>query len=136
MKKILLLLVIILLAGIPYIVHARVYDGNWALSNCSYFIDVEDGKIDKNMVTPAKNIDAMECAGYVAGFTESIYAYQLVLIGNGSQPSICLPDNVRNIQVTRIMLRFLRGNPEKLHWELESLLFKSLYDAFPCSDKK
>jgi len=136
MKMMLLLLVVVLPAVVPSAAHAHVYDGNWALSNCSYFIDIEDGKIDQNAVTPAKNMDAVECSGYVAGFTGSVHAYQLVLSGEGNKPSICLPVSVRNIQVIRIMLKFLRVHPDKLNWELESLLFRSLYDAFPCSDSK
>lgn len=76
------------------------------------------------------------CTGYVKGLTQGIDL--MVKVGDVSHKAttaapFCLPDSIALGQVVRIVLKYVRANPEKAHMDTSLLATKALELAFPCS---
>lgn len=44
----------------------------------------------------------------------------------------CVPAEVNNGQVFRIVKKWLDDNPDKLHWRADTIIYVALLQAFPC----
>ena len=69
------------------------------------------------------------CTGLVQG------TRQTMSILNSSVPThlkACVPDGANNSQAIRIVLQYLRANPQFLHYPEVSLIFRALQEAYPC----
>ena len=47
----------------------------------------------------------------------------------------CRPENVELAQLVRIVLKYIRENPENANQETALLIMKALREAYPCSGK-
>ena len=63
------------------------------------------------------------CAGYVIGISDRI---------NGEVA--CIPDGVTSGQAVSIVKKYLKKNPEELHYTAHSLVAFALIKAFPCNN--
>lgn len=127
------LLLIVLFFGIAPADNAVAVDGNWGLTNCQYFIKALDNSVEKKEITNEKNVKAFQCAGFVGGFKDSIFTYQLILKDQGTRPLICLPsDSISDVKAIRIVLKHLGEHPEVLHLDLGALEWAALAISFPC----
>jgi hypothetical protein len=82
------------------------------------------------------------CAGYIEALEDDIHILQ-VLESTVSAPSkpidwnkgpmgICIPLNVSNGELQRVVVKYLRDNPEQLHEYLVQFDLKILKHAYPC----
>jgi len=71
------------------------------------------------------------CVGYVIGFVESQDFIDEA--GTPLYPS-CVPDGVKWGQLRKVIVKFLKERPEKLHFKAGALVRVSLMKAFPCKD--
>ena len=100
-------------------------DGNYLLKGCQeavIFFDDEDALGDPGS-------GAGHCVGAVSAITDAMSLY------NGTAPTymrVCRPDEIPNIQGVRIVLKYLKNNPEKLHKFEAYLIMDAFFKAFPC----
>lgn len=104
-------------------------DGTWLLDRCA---DVE--KTDANADFSGYNA----CANYIAGVLDENDFWYAVLDGEGNHShdkgKIC-PWSDKGIdtqQGVRIVQKYLRDNPDKLHWPAAVLVTNAIHAAFPC----
>ena len=69
------------------------------------------------------------CVGYVMGVSEMVKT----MPPNAAREFACPPENATNDQTVRVVLKYLRDNPEQLHKARLTLTLDSLRAAFPCS---
>jgi hypothetical protein len=101
-------------------------DGNRLLSSC----DTEDFR------------EKAYCCGYIAGamdsqvtFQESMKATVQVLKPDSKpMPNLyCLPDGGLEMgQALRVVVKWLKDHPEKLHQRADALILNAFVDGFPC----
>ena len=109
----------------------RESDGNWLLKACSaviIFMDsqhLDDGEQGSKIST---------CIGYMQGIRDTTALYQ----GKNLSPLlVCFPEaGISNGQATRIVVKYLKNHPEKLHLPAISLAFSAFIEAFPCPKKE
>jgi uncharacterized protein YoaH (UPF0181 family) len=108
-------------------------DGNSLLQSCDLYVQAADGK-------PISSGDAVQgsfCTGYLTGILDfDITLSHLENDKSGSKGvirHICVPDGVSTGQAVRIVVKWLRNNPERLHYPASVLALAGLRDAFPCS---
>ena len=68
--------------------------------------------------------------GYVMGATDGLTFVP------PSRRWICLPGGVANEQVVRVVQKYLKENPETLHYLAQGQINNALVRAFPCKDKR
>jgi Rap1a immunity proteins len=49
-----------------------------------------------------------------------------------SSDNTCIPDEVDSLQMTRVLVKWLRDHPERLHENPDLLTLDAFHDAFPC----
>jgi hypothetical protein len=101
----------------------RTYDGNELLAHCQQYIKVADSE---------RNYDVLEaglCAGFIEGVNSTVYFYSDVLKKN---EKYCMPDTVKNAQMVRIVVKYLKDNPKLLNQSRTGLVWAALKDAYPC----
>jgi len=100
-------------------------DGNELLRNCSVAVRQSDGA-DLN---PEEMVRSVWCSGYVGGFLDGL----AVMSWKGGATKVCLPtDGITNGQAARIVVKYLRANPETLHQSGRISLLVSIAEAFKC----
>ena len=87
----------------------------------------DEGRLNRSDAVAAAQY--MRCMGYIQGFLEG---HTVLIAVSGAKPSYCYPENVDTGQVRRIVIKFLRDDPEKTHLAVSVLVEKALIDAFPC----
>ncbi|MFV3283168.1 Rap1a/Tai family immunity protein [Pseudomonas sp. NY15356] len=113
----------IVLAGVvagSCTVSAAGHDGNELLRNCKEFI--KDGSFDALL--------AGECTGLIRGVASTVYFYSGDL---KNDEKFCMPDDVTNGQVARIVIKYLEDNPKILNRPDMALVWEALIDAYPCT---
>lgn len=69
------------------------------------------------------------CLGLVEGVRNSL----MILGARSGTPSVsCMPLTLTNGQAVRVVLKYLRANPEALHQEKVVLVLLALVAAYPC----
>jgi hypothetical protein len=97
-------------------------DGNAFLEQCNAAVS----GIDRQQVVPgAQARNAASCLGYLDGVLESAVA-------PNKERFLCIPENVPTIQAARIVVKYLQGNPQRLHEDRKTLVVNALQQAFPC----
>jgi hypothetical protein len=99
-------LLIISLFFIPSLSQAEFKGGNELKSSCN---------------ATSSNVEQAICLGYVMAVAD-IYINK----------QICLPKNVTAGQAKDVVLKYLNGYPERLHFSADSLVLDSLKNTFPC----
>lgn len=107
-------------------------DGNDLLHKCHYFF-TEDGSRAKT------NLDILDegfCAGYLSGVTDIERMWKLVEGKSSKASHYCMPEEVTNGQVLRILKKWLDDNPNKLHERADLIIHFALLEAFACKGAK
>ena len=107
---------------------ANVDDGNKFLSQCNEaikYLDDEKANIDR--------VGFASCVSYLEGFNHLSRQYQNYLVRQKCTPLYCLPKNgIVNAQSVRIIVKYLKDHPDKIHENKISLVTKAFMEAFPC----
>lgn len=109
----------LLVAGLTF--EARpvaAYTGNELLQDC------EASEDDPNYWQKD-----MFCLGYIAGVIEGWNTAQAQY---AEKPMTCTPTGLTHRQAGLVVLKYMRAHPEELHEAARSLIFRAIYDAFPC----
>ena len=108
-------------------------DGNFLLHSCKEVLKEGPRKTPQEATG---YILGMWCMGYLAGFTDMNALYQGAVLGE-SNGFFCLPNGgLEAEQLTRVVVKHLEANPEKLHDSARTLTLVALATAFPCSKAK
>ncbi|WP_027921738.1 Rap1a/Tai family immunity protein [Pseudomonas sp. URMO17WK12:I12] len=98
-------------------------DGNLLLGQCQQYIKSADPESNYNRA------DAGMCIGYLQG-VQNTFDFLNDEIKSGTR--LCIPENVTNGQMARIVVRFLEDNPRLLNGGRTGLVWLAIKDAFPC----
>src|SRR5262245_48136623 len=100
------------------------YDGNALLRDCTaaeQFLNDANAKLSDGTTA---------CLSYVAGFMDALAA--TVVLGRQKPLTMCIPGTANRGQVVRIVVKYLREHPEKLHLVAGGLTYVAISEAFPC----
>lgn len=121
-----LLLISVLMCPILSYASSAAMDGNDILKECS-------GGIDNPSETQQDTVRFIHCAGYVAGVMDTEALWDGLQHDSHVGFRSCLPkDGLGGEQSIRVILKWLKANPEKLHLRGDMLVLMALRDAFPC----
>lgn len=111
-------------------VRASEDDGNSLLADCNSAIRALD-----NRVTPsrAEALGIGRCFGLIQGIKDLNTLYRVKDEGSAF---FCPPDEVTLGQAARIIIKYMRDNPNKLHMPDSILIIAALEDAYPCTDER
>jgi hypothetical protein len=81
-------------------------------------------------------IDATFCIGFLTG----IQGYDVMLsqvetdrnAGKGLIQHACVPENATTDEAVRVVVKWLRDNPDKLHFPASVVAIDALRKGFPC----
>lgn len=100
-------------------------DGSKLLRACSAAMRQADGA----ELSIEDSAQALWCIGYVGGFIDGL----AVLGWRGGAVKVCLPpDGIELDQAIRIVVKYLRANPERLHESGRAALVVSIAQALAC----
>lgn len=101
-------------------------DGNAVQKDCGAVVSQHDGA----SIETTELLEGLFCVGYVAGLKD---AFRMTPDLLGAKPLYCPPEaGVKNDQLVRIVLTFLRDNPNALHESARGSVLVALSRAFPC----
>ena len=106
---------------------AQGQDGSFFLQACTAAIKQSDG----NQLSPEEGQLALFCASYVSGFLDGM---SLSTSSTKSNKIVCTPERgITNDQAARILVKYLRSNPEILHQSGRMTFYVALAKSFPCA---
>ena len=125
--RILILAVVMIVAqSIP----AAAYDSAAFLRDCTQAVSQYDEPAKK---AEASDVLAAErCRSFALG---GFSVLNSLTINKVEARLICAPASVKQEQVVRVVSKWLKANPEKLHMKAEYAVVMSLREAFPCQKK-
>ena len=97
---------------------AQAITGNKLLEVC------EDGE-DQSLSTHFQN--NAYCAGYITGITDGLRYLDF-------ENRFCLPKGVTHGQTQKVVVKYLRENPQRLHEHYVPIILSALKEAFPCKE--
>ena len=100
------------------------------------FCSVAD-KVDKSS-SDSDVQHAASCAFYVLGFVHGVEygtGFTETTKGKNALQPFCRPDGVENGQMVRIVLKFIRENPEEAHKATPLLITLAMAQSYPCPNK-
>jgi len=105
-------------------------DGGSLLTKCSLAVRVFDG--EKLSTTDA--LEGSFCVGYILGNHDTDYMVQMLEEHEKItlMKHACSPSNASTAQAVRIVVKYLRDNPERLHMPASVLVTDAIRSAFPC----
>lgn len=107
--------------------------GNAFLRICS----VVERENDRKHLSSDQTMALMACLNYVNGFTNGVDA-EMRFVKNATKQSthapFCLPESVKEIQMARVVLKYIRDNPAAARRNTNSLIMFSLGERYPCPD--
>jgi hypothetical protein len=119
---------VLLVLAILLVCEVAVADGNRLLSEC---LDTEQYMDTKKM----HNAPAISrCLGLLQGVRNT-----MIILDSGLDPSlrVCWPkEGINNGQAVRIVLHYLKANPEQLHKDEVLLAMIAFRSAYPCNSSK
>jgi len=128
----LLLVELVCLAAVPLLAQeipeTPSRSGNAFLQDCS----VVDKSV--NDLKSSQLLAANVCLSYVKGLLDGV----LLQISLSRSPShvelfpYCVSGDVSNLQVARILLKYIRANPATAHLPTAALFGSAMKEAFPC----
>jgi hypothetical protein len=118
------LLALVLCAVAAFSADEKYVDGNELLSKCSSTVKL----LDNEKLSSSEMQDAKWCSGYVNGIDDGI---EIASATGNTAKLYCIPEGVTTGQAIRVLVKWLRNHPEKLH-QSRVLVVVSWADAFPC----
>ena len=115
-------------ASLTFVSNAKAQgqDGSFFLRACNAAEKQSDG----TQLSQEESLLALYCASYVSGFLD---AMSLTITTTKGNKIVCMPDRgITNDQAARILVKYLRENPETLHQSGRTSLYVALAKAFPC----
>lgn len=115
---------------------AFMVSGNAFLRDCSV--------VEKENTTPVEITDSVACLFYVAGVLRGaevgsaltkVQAKEKLPKQTTLPKLFCRPDNIEMLQNVKIVLKFVRENPERANEETSWLVVWALRSAYPCPAK-
>lgn len=104
-------------------------DGNDLLTNCSAALDANDD-IEKQSEDFTTLMRGSFCLGLMQGIKHLNRVYEFKL---KQDALFCLPkSDISNIQAARIVVKYLKDHPEKLHLPDSFLAIGAFINAYPC----
>ena len=129
-----LALVVFCTLSIPAFSINHLYDsGNDFLSECS--------ALDKEAsLTRSEMFKNVQCISYTRGLITALPRDARINFESKIKLPLppfqfCLPDDAKDLQVGRVVLKYIRDNLENAHVATSALVFAALRKAFPCSRK-
>ncbi|WP_085724682.1 Rap1a/Tai family immunity protein [Pseudomonas sp. R37(2017)] len=104
-------------------------NGNVLLQQCQDALNVVDGGAGKSA------FGGGVCLGKIEGTLDGIEmarGYYSASSGKTLPPFICPPESVTKEQQLRIVVKYLKENPEKLHQHEVTSIALAMASAFPC----
>lgn len=101
-------------------------DGNWLLEHCSAALLIDSGQTPDDASAVTK---AVGCVGFIRGIRDTATIYQSMSKDN---MLVCIPDETRTDQLTKVIVKFLQDNPQHLNRNEAILALRALKDAYPC----
>lgn len=101
-------------------------DGSALLAVCGDFVNGADriGRLSERDI-----VMMTACTSYIRGFTHGI----ALLSKEPNQGwGYCLEDSISNLQVARVLVKYLRDNSQTLHFHPSVLIGRALRAGFPC----
>ena len=86
----------------------------------------------------SSDIGNIACLYYIIGWRDAFFVATLHRYGvqpnHGRNPKmgICIPNEVTNGQLQRVVVKYLRAHPEKLHGRSMFTTGRAMMEAFPC----
>lgn len=77
-----------------------------------------------------EDADFYHCIAYIDGVEDM---WQWSLLAQGKSMPVCIPEGVTRGQAARIVVAYLRRNPEMLHLNGSLLVVGAYADAYPCA---
>jgi hypothetical protein len=107
-------------------------DGNSLLRKCSLAVRIFDGDGEKLSSTDA--VDGSFCTGYILGSHDTDYAVQMIEEHDKItvMKHACVPSDASTAKVVRVVVKYLRDNPERLHMPASILVIDAVRSSFPC----
>ena len=109
--------------------------GNDLLKECAHAAAASD---EWQQLHGTQNLDTAFCLGYIAGVRDAAMSYQAFDAGQKRETFVpfCGPkEGMEDGQTVRIVVKYLKDNPAKLHERAEWLVLDALGDAFPCKTR-
>lgn len=108
-------------------------DGNYLLAKCPSAVK----SFDHEKLDVAEGVNAAYCIGYVSGVLDMDalwLGFDKKAANKNLSMHICSPggEGVAIGQAVRVVVKWLKDNPEKLHWRGETVVVLALRQAFPC----
>ncbi len=105
---------------------AQGRDGSFFLRAC----EAAEKQSDGAKLSQEESLLALYCASYVSGFLD---AMSLTVTTTKGTKIVCTPERGITLdQAARILVKYLRENPETLHQSGRTSLYVALAKAFPC----
>jgi hypothetical protein len=96
-------------------------DGNELLDSCTDALRHVDNGYRSTSAKEAHNY--MWCVGYMRGWVD----------GYQEGATLCVPQKITALQLVRIVVKYLRDHPQRLHYNRGVLILSAVQEAFPCS---
>ncbi len=115
--------------------------GNYLLTACKQALNATD---TNQRWTEQATYCVSYITGYIAGSSNTTFALWVRKYGPSSiTPEraysefgvVCMPDNVTNAQIERVVVRYLDNHPSDLNKSSGFLMMQALQDAWPCKPK-
>ena len=128
----LLLVVLLLLPAVPAQTAKTSGSQEYVWDSGNAFLNICGVDADKTFEeqTSAELHSTSSCLPYVRGLTDGIAVATI----EGIQP-FCPPDSVTNGQGEKILVKFIRDNPDRAHFATSVLYLYAMKKAFPCPKK-
>jgi hypothetical protein len=100
------------------------FDGRYLLARCTDALYALDHGYHRTSADAVFN--TAWCAGYMRGWVD----------GSVGIAPLCVPYEASSAeQITRIVVKYLREHPERLHEHPNFLMLSALHEAFPCAPR-
>lgn len=131
MKKTAQLMLLLAISSV-FTAHAQEsdVDGNQLLERCSAYLKARDNP----PLTTAEEVNAGFCLGYMSAIAD-VDAHDVDALKANSkelQKYFCAPRNATIEQLVRVVMKWMKENPEKLHYNAGRVSAMALHAAFPC----
>jgi len=92
--------------------------------------------VEKEQRTPAETQYGTGCLLYISGFVEGVEIGHTATTVQTKQENLprpfCRPDNVETAQLVKIVLKYIRENPEDAHQPTGLVALWAFQKSFPC----